>query len=349
MTDVNPANNQTQTSAVSIFDQGNTANDFPVLKAFQEYIDAEQAKARKRMLGLSIFFVVLLIVVVITFVFVLSAVITRNQVLSDKILDIALRERAVQQQPVVNVTPQPVTPPQQNNDMAIKPVLEKLENLASAIAKSQQPAPTVQQPAPPPAQPIQPQPAESAESLRLKEQLRIQEAKLKEAEEKLKEQQRQAEIEKHRRRLYPEYYAKQEAAKQKAALDREAQELAKKSAAEKAKHDAKHVEKAVTLKPIDYFAQNDEEDEDLQALLKRKPRAKSNTKKKEVKQKKQLKPKVKVSKPTKTETPKASKPVQKEAPKSKEEIRKPVKTETLKIETGEGNSMPWLIESSDLN
>ena len=53
-------------NAISLFGQATNANDFPVLKAFQEYIDAEQAKARKRMLGLSIFFVVLLVAVVIT-------------------------------------------------------------------------------------------------------------------------------------------------------------------------------------------------------------------------------------------------------------------------------------------
>ncbi len=344
MTDANSINSEAQTSAVSIFDQGNTANDFPVLKAFQEYVDAEQAKARKRMLGLSIFFVVLLIVVVVTFVFVLSSVINRNQALSDKILDIALRERAVQQQPVVNVTPQPIAQPQQSNDAVIKPVLDRIENLAAAIASTQKQAPAAQQQVQAPVQAAQPQqPAETAESLRLKEQLRIQAAKLKEAEEKLAEQQRQVEIEKHRRRLYPEYYAKQEAEKQKAALDREAQELARKSEAEKAKHDAKQAEKAVKLKPIDYFAQSaDKEDEELNALLKRQSRTK-----KKVQNKSSPPPKTNVGKKNveKKNVPNA----QPKATKSKEEIRKPVKTETLKIKSGEDDSMLWLIESSNLN
>ena len=50
------------TTAVSLFGEGGAgANDFPVLKAFQEYIDAEQAKARKRMVGLTAFFVSLLL------------------------------------------------------------------------------------------------------------------------------------------------------------------------------------------------------------------------------------------------------------------------------------------------
>ena len=55
------------TNAVSLFGQGGGPNDFPVLKAFQEYIDAEQAKARKRMLGLCVFFILLLVVIVVTF------------------------------------------------------------------------------------------------------------------------------------------------------------------------------------------------------------------------------------------------------------------------------------------
>ena len=34
------------TTALRIFDQANGMNDFPVLKAFQEYIEAEQARAQ---------------------------------------------------------------------------------------------------------------------------------------------------------------------------------------------------------------------------------------------------------------------------------------------------------------
>ena len=79
----------------------NAENDFPVLKAFQQYIDAEQAKARKRMLGLSIFFIMLLIAVVVTFTIVMMSVINRNQALSDRLLEIALRERPAQAAPVV--------------------------------------------------------------------------------------------------------------------------------------------------------------------------------------------------------------------------------------------------------
>ena len=117
-------------NAVSIFGQGGSPNDFPVLKAFQEYIDAEQAKARKRMLGLSVFFIVLLVVIVITFTLVVMSVINRNQSLSDRLLDIALREKSPAQ-PVVNVqspAPAPVVQPvvhQPSQEESLKPVMEE--------------------------------------------------------------------------------------------------------------------------------------------------------------------------------------------------------------------------------
>ena len=80
-------------NTLSILPSDGASNEFPVLKAFQQYIDAEQAKARKRMLGLSVFFIILLVVVVVTFVLVLTTVVNRNQALSDRLLDYALKER----------------------------------------------------------------------------------------------------------------------------------------------------------------------------------------------------------------------------------------------------------------
>ena len=113
-------------NTLSIVPSDGASNEFPVLKAFQEYIDAEQAKARKRMLGLSVFFIILLVVVVVTFVLVLTTVVNRNQALSDRLLDYALKEREkipqmLQPQPVV---PQPQQPPVQD---ILKPFIERLE------------------------------------------------------------------------------------------------------------------------------------------------------------------------------------------------------------------------------
>ena len=220
------------TNAVSIFGQGGSANDFPVLKAFQEYIDAEQAKARKRMLGLSIFFILLLVVIVIAFAVVVMLFINRNQSLSDRLLDIALREK-LPAQPVVTVqspAPAPVVQPvvhQPSQEVTLKPVMEKFDKLAEALIKAQQQPVSVAQPAPvvvtTSPQPVVQSAAESAELIRLREELRREREERKaEKEAKEKEAKRQAEIEAHRRRLYPEYYAQQEARKVAAENERRA-------------------------------------------------------------------------------------------------------------------------------
>ena len=205
------------TNAVSIFGQGGSPNDFPVLKAFQEYIDAEQAKARKRMLGLSIFFIVLLVVIVITFTLVVMSVINRNQSLSDRLLDIALREKSPAQ-PVVTVQSPPapvVQPVVHSQEESLKPVMEEIGKLSAALVKAQQqpipvaqPAPVVVTTAP---QPVVQPTSESAELARLREELRREKEERKAEQEKAKEEKRLAEIEAHRRRLYPEYYARQDA------------------------------------------------------------------------------------------------------------------------------------------
>lgn len=218
------------TTALRIFDQANGMNDFPVLKAFQEYIEAEQARARKRTLGLSIFFIVLLVVVVVTFAVIMAAVInrdqqslqaiaTRNQALSDKLLDIALRERTPAAQPVVNVQQPPAAVHPDTGAQALKPVLDRLESLTEALKK--QPAGTAPQPVPM-AQPAAPQPLPAAVSPELEAARRQQDelarqraavaaerARLREEQEQL----RRDRIEQHRRRLYPDYYAREDAQK----------------------------------------------------------------------------------------------------------------------------------------
>ena len=60
-------------NAVSVYTQ-DAMDDFPVLKAFQQYIDAEQAKARKRLLSLGIFFGILTGAIIAVFVVMLLTV-----------------------------------------------------------------------------------------------------------------------------------------------------------------------------------------------------------------------------------------------------------------------------------
>ena len=84
------------------------AESFPVLKAFQDYIEAERAQARKRVMQLSVFFAVLMGVVVTGF---LTAGIFMLRNMSDvqtKLLDVALAAKeshAPPPQPVVVSAP----------------------------------------------------------------------------------------------------------------------------------------------------------------------------------------------------------------------------------------------------
>ena len=237
--DISDSEAQPTANAVSLFGSSGGVNDFPVLKAFQEYIDAEQAKARKRMFGLSIFFIVLLVVVVVTFTIIMTSVIGRNQALSDRLLDIALREKNPAQ-PVVNVQQpvpspvvQPVLPtPHENPELVrlreelqrekdarqadqTKRDKEKIESLTAALAKAQQqpvaPTPVVVTTSP---QPVLQQPsAESAEVVRLREELRREKEERKAEQEKRAHEKKEAEKEAFLRRQYPDYYAKEDARK----------------------------------------------------------------------------------------------------------------------------------------
>lgn len=388
-------------NALSLFGQAANANDFPVLKAFQEYIDAEQAKARKRMLGLSIFFVVLLVAVVVTFTVVVMSIVSHNRELSDRLLDVAFRER---QAPVVvtpAAAPQPIVQPQPTvapavapaQDSGIKPILEKLEALAAAMVARQQQALQLQQPAPvvvtaAPA-PVAPSaPVETVESKQMRETIKRQQAeleaernRLKEAEEKL----RKAEIERHRRRLYPEYYAQQDAAP--SVSDRRKTEVPPRTAGPVATP-------LGNLKPINYFAQ-DEDDEDLAELsrLTKKPseraqpvrpalpaaKPKPRDSKKPAAASTAAAPSVQpgtpapapkkegasATKPTspsvsptssvkKAQVPSAKAeqpPVSAKQPEAKKKIAPPpvaIRTETLDVGTSSDNSIPWLIEERDL-
>ena len=182
-------------NTLSIIPSDNVATEFPVLKAFQEYIDAEQTKARKRMLGLSVFFIVLLIVIVITFVLVLTTVVNRNQALSDRLLDYALKERERKSVSADQVSVAPIPSPQQSIQELLLPFIERLEREQSAIKEHYEKK----------QQEIEAQIAEK-DATHKQEMERIRTELEKEHERKKKEIDRQEVIERHRRRLYPEYY-----------------------------------------------------------------------------------------------------------------------------------------------
>lgn len=249
-------------NTLSIIPSDGGSNEFPVLKAFQEYIDAEQAKARKRMLGLSVFFIVLLIVVVITFVLVLTTVVNRNQALSDRLLDYALKERErqpiVQQVPVPAPTPTPVAP-QISAQEILKPFIERLEREQAAMkeAYARQKKEFEEK-------------AAANETLRDEEMRKIRAELEKERDRAKKENDRKEEIERHRRRLYPDYYRipslQTENHSVKAEQNKSTQVSIPPSvpnpAVEKVKtssHETKKASPLSSIKPVTYFNMDDDD------------------------------------------------------------------------------------------
>ena len=195
-------------NAVRLYGQSDVMDDFPILKAFQQYINAEQAKARKRIISLGIFFGLLTGAIISVFVLLLINANARNQSLNDRLIEFAMKERA-QQSAVV------VQPPQDNS--AILAMTAKLEEvnkkLAEAQAKAEREAAVAaerkrlaaEQTASKPAEPT----PEQLEITRLTALLQAERQKAKEEARKLKEEKerkRQEELEAYRRKHYPELY-----------------------------------------------------------------------------------------------------------------------------------------------
>ncbi len=380
-----PHETSSATNAVSLFGQSGGVNDFPVLKAFQEYIDAEQAKARKRMLGLSVFFILLLIVVVITFTLVITSVIARNQQLSDRLLDIALRDKT-SAQPVVNVqSPAPTVESAELVRLREELRREKEEikaeqakrdevrfnKLLDAISKPQQQpvaAPTPVVVTTSPSSVLQPAAAETAELARLREELRREKEERQAEQAKAKEEKRKAEIEAHRRRLYPEYYAQEDARKaaSEAAAEpvrpvepprRAAPPLPKPKpvpVTEQPPQPQTQAQKLRAMKPVSYFDSSaPAEDPELEELLKKRPAPQAKPPSKPAVNPKPQQPTT--AKPAAAARPAVPQPSTKPAPKPTAQpaatpaAQRPAqpekKTETLAIGgAADGSSIPWLIE-----
>ena len=205
-------------SAVSIYGQQDALDDFPVLKAFQQYIDAEQNKARKRMVVLCAFFAFLMSLVIVVFSVILHRVSDRNQQLNDKLLDYVMQGRTTQPTTIVQ------SPAPAQNDFALKAMIDELKTLQRQFTEleekrhqsEQTEKPTITPPAATP----------TPEQLAMQKKLDEEAAKLKKAAEMLKAEQetlaaekekiRRQEVEMHRRKLYPEHYGEKTPAKQNA-------------------------------------------------------------------------------------------------------------------------------------
>jgi len=124
---------------------GSSAESFPVLKAFQDYIDAERAQARKRVMILAISFSAVLCAVVICFLGMGIYLLKDMSAVNAKLIDAALVQRnapvapvappapAQQPQPIVFQSPQVAPTPA--NDAALREVTKELADLRADIEK----------------------------------------------------------------------------------------------------------------------------------------------------------------------------------------------------------------------
>ena len=200
-TDIPGIENAIPENAVSVYGQENALDDFPVLKAFQQYVDAEQTKARKRMVLLSIFFCSLMVVVVAIFLLLLMNISARNQALNDRMIELAMNNRLQS-----TGTPASVVVQSPQDSSAILTLTTKLEELQKKLederVKSKEEVARAAQEAAKPKKPT----AQEIEIKRLNALLEVERAKNSaEAERK-----RQAEIDAYRRKHYPEFYARKE-------------------------------------------------------------------------------------------------------------------------------------------
>ena len=248
-------------NAVSIYGQSDAMDDFPVLKAFQQYIDSEQAKARKRMLMLCVFFGALMVIVITVFLMLLMNVSTRNQTLNDRLIEYAMKERERMASPIV------VQPQQQQDNSAILALTAKIEDMQKKLAEGRVQADEARRQVElEAAKPKGPTP-EELEIKRLSALLAAE--KEKQAAEKArmdaeKERQRQIELEEYRRKHYPELYEKNDEDEDVKPLKRNVKRQRRKSA--KADRDKAHEDLLKEIDEIlddgDAISYYDEDDED---------------------------------------------------------------------------------------
>ena len=128
----NPINNPGDAipeSAVSVYGQAGAMDDFPVLKAFQQYIDAEQAKAQKRMTTLCILSSILMAAVIGVFLPLLMNGAQGNNTLNDQLIGYMMKDRERSQ--VV------VQQPPAQNESAIKALTDSMTALQKQMADQQ--------------------------------------------------------------------------------------------------------------------------------------------------------------------------------------------------------------------
>lgn len=213
-TETNEMDSSVPRGSLSIYGADDALDDFPVLKAFQRYIGAEQAKAQKRTTTLCIFFAAILVMVVSFFTFMLATISKRNETLIEHMM----KEKSS------TAAAQPILVPDAKSDAAVKALADAMSNMQKQMADQQAkliehqsrilekqtaavPAntPVAANKAGPSTEQIEALKKLQKDALRLKkEKERLEQEK--EFLKKEKERLHQKEIELQRRKLYPELY-----------------------------------------------------------------------------------------------------------------------------------------------
>lgn len=227
--EMNDIENDIPQNAVSVYGSDSTMDEFPILKAFQEYINAEQAKARKRITALAVFFGVLLIAILAIFMTLLVKSYNDNQHLNDRLVDFMQKERersdkehSERERAAAEAAARP-----SRDSAAVIELTKKIETLQEKIYNTQRKADEAERAlvekeklmaekdkqaaealkkAIEDAKPKGPTPEEQ-EIARLKSLLAAEKRKQAAAVEK--ERRRQAELEEYRRKHYPQHYQRQ--------------------------------------------------------------------------------------------------------------------------------------------
>lgn len=218
--DIGDINPEIQSNAISVY-SNDSAEEFPVLKAFQQYIDAEQAKARKRLALVATFFTIIILAVIAVFLKLLISAGDRNQSLNDRLVEYAMKERATDIE----------------HQMAVVKLSAKVDEMHTKVSEAEHKAQAAENAS---AQALKDkESAEKAAAQQVKaaedkarnkvaEAVRIAKERIQAADEKAREakalldaqnakhqaeeekrRKKEAELEAYRRKYYPEYYQKQ--------------------------------------------------------------------------------------------------------------------------------------------
>lgn len=257
-----------QNSQLSIYGNEEALNEFPVLKAFQQYIDAEQAKAHKRVSQLCIFFAALMAIIVSVFVVLLISVSSKNSELSGQMLALMMKERSAQAaQPVIIQPSQQAQPSNGADERYIREISSLVEKIsgkmnmiessikdnATNVAQEENRAKSLRESLDRQSSALKKREMDVAREKQSMESERMKIEQEKALLAKQKEELRQKEIELQRRKLYPELYDTPGAtAKPKAAANEKPQKPQANS--DSLSEEDEEIDELIDMIPINYFS-----------------------------------------------------------------------------------------------